>query len=73
MKSLGYLISTLSVLMLGTVSWQATIANPELKPYLIGGVATSILGMLLRFLSYEKEKRASRDDMRKGSSGFQHS
>ncbi|HEV2748412.1 MAG TPA: hypothetical protein VGW34_14090 [Allosphingosinicella sp.] len=57
MKGVGYLISTVSVVLLAIVAWQSTIQNPDLKPYLIGGVLTSILGMFVRYLAHEKDKR----------------
>jgi hypothetical protein len=59
-KGVGYLVSTVSVLLLGTVAWQGAAENPELKPYLIGGIATAILGMFLRFLSHERDRKHRR-------------
>ena len=56
-KTAGYLISTVSVLLLGVVSWKKASEEPFLAACLIGGMATSILGMLLRWLSYEVEER----------------
>jgi hypothetical protein len=56
-KGVGYLVSTVSVLLLGTVAWQGAAENPELKYYLIGGMATAILGMFLRFLSHERDRK----------------
>lgn len=58
MKAVGYVISIFSVILLGIVAWQSTVENPELKPYLIAGMATSIVGMLLRFASHEKERHS---------------
>lgn len=57
MKGVGYLISTVSVVLLGFVAWQSTLQNPDLRPYLIGGVVASILGMLVRYLAHEQDKR----------------
>ena len=57
MKSLGYLISTLSVFMLGAVAWPKP-GEPRLMMWLVlGGMAASILGMFLRYLSHRKDKR----------------
>jgi len=56
LKSLGYLISTASVLMLGAVSWKSASANPLMLACLIGGMAASIIGMALRWSSYVIEK-----------------
>jgi uncharacterized membrane protein YhhN len=57
MKGVGYLISTLSVLMLGALAWPKP-GEPPFKLWLLfGGMAASILGMFLRYLSHRKEKR----------------
>lgn len=56
-KSAGYLISTVSVILLGIVSWKKASEEPLLMACLIGGMATSALGMFLRWLSYEIEER----------------
>jgi hypothetical protein len=57
LKTLGCLISILSVLMLGAVSWKATEADMALRLCLLAGVATSVLGMFLRWLSFLEERR----------------
>ncbi|MDB5448914.1 MAG: hypothetical protein JWQ52_42 [Phenylobacterium sp.] len=57
LKTLGYLVSVLSVLLLGVVSWQSAADNPLLFACLIGGMATSVLGMFLRWVSYVREKK----------------
>ena len=57
MKSLGYLISTLSVFLLGAVAWPKP-GEPRLMMWLVlGGMAASIFGMFLRYLSHRKDKR----------------
>jgi hypothetical protein len=56
-KSTGYLVSTLSVVLLGIVSWKKASEEPLLMACLIAGMATSVLGMFLRWLSYEIEER----------------
>jgi hypothetical protein len=58
-KPLGYLVSSVSVILLGTVSWKSASSDPVLTACLIGGMATSIVGMALRWLSYRLEKKPS--------------
>ncbi|MDB5674486.1 MAG: hypothetical protein JWM65_1468 [Sphingomonas bacterium] len=55
-KTSGYLISSVSVALLGAVSWKTASANPLLLACLIGGMALSILGMILRWISYQMEE-----------------
>ena len=55
-KTIGYLISVVSVGLLAIVSWKSASQDPLLMAALIGGAATSILGMALRWLSYVLEK-----------------
>ena len=57
MKSLGYLISTVSVLMLGVVAWPKPGDPPEKSYLLIAGMVASVIGMFLRYLSHRKDKR----------------
>jgi hypothetical protein len=57
MKGLGYLISTLSVLMLGAVAWPKPGDPPYMMWLVIGGMAASIVGMFLRYLSHRKDKK----------------
>ena len=56
-KSFGYLVSTISVVLLAIVSWSKAREEPLLMACLIGGVAASIIGMFCRWLSYEVEER----------------
>ena len=58
MKALGYLISTLSVLLLGTVAWPQPDEPAWKAVALAGGMTASIAGLLLRFLSHRKEQAA---------------
>lgn len=60
LKTLGYLISILSVVMLGVVSWHATKTDMTLRLCLLIGMATSVLGMFLRWLSFLHERRKAR-------------
>ena len=55
LKTTGYLISTLSVLLLGAASWPGA-ARAGLVPVLLLGMATSIAGMACRWRSYAIEK-----------------
>jgi len=57
LKVVGYLISIISVICLGLVSWSGAAQHPVMLALLLAGIATSILGMLLRLLSYVREKR----------------
>ena len=56
MKGFGYLVSTLSVFLLGAAASKGASKEPLLFLCLIAGMATSILGMALRYLSYRREK-----------------
>ena len=58
LKTLGYLISTASVLLLGAVAWSSAAEHPPLLLALIAGMATSIAGMFLRWLSFLREQKA---------------
>lgn len=58
LKTLGYVVSAVSVVLLGTVSWQSASEHPGLMIALLAGMSTSILGMLLRWLSFLQEQRA---------------
>ena len=56
-KTTGYLVSTLSVVLLGVVAWKSASEKPLLTLCLIVGMGASILGMGLRWLTYEIEER----------------
>jgi hypothetical protein len=56
-KSSGYLVSTVSVVLLGLASWKKASEEPLLMFCLIAGMSTSVVGMFLRWLSYEIEER----------------
>ncbi|TMJ14984.1 MAG: hypothetical protein E6G94_08250 [Alphaproteobacteria bacterium] len=62
MKGFGYLISTLSVFLLAAGSFKNAVKEPLLLACLILGMATSILGMALRYLSYRREQRQKTAD-----------
>lgn len=56
-KGAGYLVSTLSVILLGAVSWHSTRGDPIMRGILVAGMATSIFGMTLRWISHRREQR----------------
>jgi hypothetical protein len=57
LKLVGYLVSCISVICLGIVSWSGAAAKPLMLALLIAGMVTSIAGMLVRFWSYLRDKR----------------
>ena len=57
LKGLGYLTSTVSVLLLAVVSLKAALESPWLAACLALGVATSVGGMFLRWSSHRLEQR----------------
>ena len=68
-KAAGYAISTVSVLLLGFVSWRSASRDPLLSLCLIIGMATSISGMGLRWLSYRVDEKEQRGSGREGQPG----
>lgn len=56
-KTCGYLVSTVSVILLAIVAWPGASKQPLLAIALIVGAAASITGMGLRWLSYWVEER----------------
>lgn len=56
LKTAGYGVSTISVILLGTVAWPAASKSPALTVCLVVGVVASIGGMALRWTSYWKDK-----------------
>lgn len=59
-KALGYLISILSVFLLGAVAWPKEHAPGWYHPILIAGMATSILGMASRYKAHLDQQREIR-------------
>ncbi|TIT88674.1 MAG: hypothetical protein E5W55_26085, partial [Mesorhizobium sp.] len=57
LKGTGYLVSTVSVVLLAIVSWSNASKDLLLTACLLAGAATSVVGMFCRWLSYEIEKR----------------
>ena len=56
-KGLGYLVSSVSVVLLGIVSWKSAAEQPLLFACLIGGMLASVLGMTMRWISHRIEQR----------------
>ena len=60
MKGLGYLISTISVVLLGIVAWPGP-SEPRWKAMaVIAGMSLSVVGMVVRYLSHGKDRREMR-------------
>jgi hypothetical protein len=57
LKTLGYLVSIVSVILLGITAWDGASDKPALLACLVLGMATSIGGMGLRWASYLREQR----------------
>ena len=57
LKGWGYLISTVSVLLLAIPGVKAALEEPILFACLAGGAATSIGGMFLRWRSHRLEQK----------------
>jgi hypothetical protein len=55
-KGVGYLVSIVSVVLLGTVAWPKPEEPEWHKLVLIAGMATSIIGMGLRYIAHRKEQ-----------------
>lgn len=56
LQGLGYLISSISVAFLGIVAWPGP-DEPQWKAWAVAiGMATSILGMAVRFMSHVRDR-----------------
>ena len=56
MKAIGYFISTISVFLLGLVAWPKPDEPSWKAAVVVAGMAASILGMGVRYLSHRKDK-----------------
>ena len=56
-KGLGYLVSAVSVILLGIVAWKSASEQPLLFACLLLGMAASIVGMGLRWISHRIEQK----------------
>ena len=60
LKLFGYLVSCVSVVCLGIVSWSGAAEQPLMLALLIAGMATSVVGMMIRFWSYLSDEGGKR-------------
>ena len=58
-KTIGYAISSLSVILLGVASWDGVKDKPLLLTCLVLGLITSIAGMLMRWASFLRDEKPS--------------
>jgi hypothetical protein len=58
-KTIGYAISSVSVILLGVVAWDGAKDHPPLLAALMIGVITSIVGMYLRWASWLRNEKPS--------------
>jgi hypothetical protein len=65
-KALGYLVSIVSVFVLGAVAWPGPDEPKWHLPLLIAGMATSIIGMACRYKSHLDEVRELKKAAAKG-------
>jgi uncharacterized membrane protein YhhN len=56
-KGLGYLVSILSVVLLGAIAWPKPEDPRWHLPVLLAGMAASILGMALRYKAHLDQQR----------------
>ena len=56
-KGIGYLVSIVSVCLLGAVAWPKPSDPSWHQPVLMAGMATSIIGMGLRYIAHRKQQR----------------
>ena len=60
-KALGYLVSIVSVLLLGAAAWAKEQPPAWYHPVLVIGMLTSITGMGCRYLAHLHQKRQLRE------------
>ena len=56
-KGLGYIVSIVSVFLLGAIAWPTPQEPDWHTPVLIGGILTSIIGMGMRYLAHIKQQK----------------
>jgi hypothetical protein len=67
-KGLGYLVSIVSVILLGAIAWPTAEEPLWHLPVLLGGVSTSIFGMGLRYKAHiDQQKELKRLEAEKES------
>jgi hypothetical protein len=57
LKGVGYLISSVSVFFLGIVAWPGPGEPPWQAVAVLMGMVLSILGMAVRFMSHQKDRK----------------
>jgi hypothetical protein len=65
LKTIGYFVSVISVLLLGTAAWRTASEDQFLLLCLIGGMIASMIGMLLRWISHILDQR-EKDKLARG-------
>jgi hypothetical protein len=68
-KGLGYLISIVSVLLLGAIAWPKAGEPAWHVPLLIGGMMTSIIGMACRYKAHLDQLRELKRTEAKAQAG----
>jgi hypothetical protein len=58
-KAVGYVISMVSVMLIGAVAWPKQSDPAWMTPALMAGMLFSILGMGLRWIAHVQEKKSS--------------
>jgi hypothetical protein len=56
-KGLGYLVSIVSVFLLGAIAWPTGTEPRWHMPVLVAGMATSIFGMGFRYLAHLQQQK----------------
>ena len=59
-KALGYLVSIISVFLLGAIAWPNAGDPAWHQPVLIAGMATSVVGMAFRYKAHLDQQRELR-------------
>ena len=62
LKGFGYLVSTLSVVLLGITAWKSASEHLPLLICLILGMLSSMMGMGLRWMSHRLEQKKKSDE-----------
>jgi hypothetical protein len=65
LKGAGYFVSSISVLLLGAVSWKSASEHPLMLAGLVLGMAASVIGMLLRWISFKRDEKEKKQIERK--------
>lgn len=65
LKGSGYLVSSVSVLLLGIVAWKSASEDRLLLTCLVSGMAFSVLGMVMRWLAFLRNDQEKREIERK--------